>query len=49
MACSIVSKLLHQPSVRLREATCAGGEGEAIVAAAHEIFAVGATRRSNAA
>jgi glutamyl-tRNA reductase len=47
MAGSIVSKLLHQPSARLRRAACEGGEGEALVAAACEIFALGA--RDNAA
>jgi glutamyl-tRNA reductase len=38
MAGSIVSKLLHAPSARLRQAVCAGGSGEALVAAAVEIF-----------
>ncbi len=38
MAGSIVSKLLHAPSARLRQAVCDGGAGEAIVAAAVEIF-----------
>jgi glutamyl-tRNA reductase len=38
MAGSIVSKLLHAPSARLRQAVCDGGSGEAIVAAAVEIF-----------
>jgi glutamyl-tRNA reductase len=49
MAGSIVSKLLHQPSTRLRRAATEGGEGEALVAAAMEIFALGETRRGNAA
>jgi glutamyl-tRNA reductase len=49
MAGSIVSKLLHQPSDRLRRAASEGGEGDALVAAAQEIFAVRATRRSNVA
>lgn len=38
MAGSIVSKLLHQPSTRLRRAARDGGEGEALVAAAVQIF-----------
>ncbi|HEY6006477.1 MAG TPA: glutamyl-tRNA reductase [Anaeromyxobacter sp.] len=38
MAGSIVSKLLHRPSTRLRRAVCDGGEGEALVAAAVQIF-----------
>ncbi len=38
MAGSIVSKLLHGPSACLRRAACAGGEGEALVAAAVHIF-----------
>ncbi|HET7826313.1 MAG TPA: glutamyl-tRNA reductase [Anaeromyxobacter sp.] len=38
MAGSIVSKLLHQPSTRLRRAVRDGGEGEALVAAAVTIF-----------
>lgn len=38
MAGSIVSKLLHQPSARLRRAVHDGGEGEALVAAAVQIF-----------
>jgi glutamyl-tRNA reductase len=49
MAGSIVSKLLHQPSARLRRAASEGGEGEAIVAAAMEIFALGATHDGKAA
>jgi glutamyl-tRNA reductase len=38
MAGSIVSKLLHHPSARLKQAVCDGGRGEALVAAACEIF-----------
>ena len=38
MAGSIVSKLLHAPSARLRQAVCDGGAGEPLVAAAVEIF-----------
>lgn len=38
MAGSIVSKLLHGPSACLRRAASAGGEGEALVAAAVQIF-----------
>lgn len=38
MAGSIVSKLLHAPSARLRQAVCDGGAGEALVEAAVEIF-----------
>ncbi len=38
MAGSIVSKLLHAPSTRLRQAVCDGCAGEAIIAAAVEIF-----------
>ena len=38
MAGSIVSKILHAPSARLRQAVCDGGAGEALVAAAVEIF-----------
>jgi glutamyl-tRNA reductase len=53
MAGSIVSKLLHAPSARLRQAVCDGGAGEAIVAAAVEIFDLGRDpqpiRTSNAA
>ncbi len=53
MAGSIVSKLLHAPSARLRQAVCDGGAGEAIVAAAVEIFDLRrdapAARTSNAA
>jgi len=50
MAGSIVSKLLHQPSARLRRAVCDGGEGDALVAAAVQIFDLPpeATRRSSA-
>lgn len=42
MAGSIVSKLLHEPSARLRRAVCDGGEGEALVAAAVQIFGLSA-------
>jgi glutamyl-tRNA reductase len=42
MAGSIVSKLLHAPSARLRRAVCDGGEGQALVAAAVEIFGLSA-------
>jgi glutamyl-tRNA reductase len=38
MAGSIVSKLLHQPSARLRRAARDGDEGDALVAAAVQIF-----------
>jgi glutamyl-tRNA reductase len=38
LAGAIVAKILHAPSTRLREAVCAGGSGEALVAAAVEIF-----------
>lgn len=38
MAGSIVSKLLREPSVRLRRAASEGGAGEALVAAAREMF-----------
>jgi glutamyl-tRNA reductase len=38
LAGSIVAKLLHRPSTRLRRAVCDGGEGEALVAAAVQIF-----------
>jgi glutamyl-tRNA reductase len=44
MAGSIVSKLLHSPSARLRQAACDGGEGEALVAAAVQIFDLSAER-----
>jgi glutamyl-tRNA reductase len=44
MAGSIVSKLLHSPSARLRQAVCDGGEGEALVAAAVQIFDLSAER-----
>jgi glutamyl-tRNA reductase len=52
MAGSIVSKLLHQPSARLRRAVCDGGEGDALVAAAVQIFDLSpatTTRPENAA
>jgi len=38
MAGSIVAKLLHAPSTRLKRAVCGGGAGEALVAAAVQIF-----------
>lgn len=38
MAGSIVSKLLHQPSARLRQAVADGGAGEALLTAAALIF-----------
>ncbi len=38
MAGSIVSKILHQPSARLRQAVADGGAGEALVTAAAQIF-----------
>ncbi len=41
MAGSIVAKLLHRPSTRLREAARDGGQGEALVAAAVHIFDLG--------
>ncbi len=52
MAGSIVSKLLHEPSARLKQAVCDGGEGEALVSAAMWIFDLGsrpARQDSNAA
>ncbi len=52
MAGSIVSKLLHRPTARLREAASGEGGGEALFAAAIEIFELGtgpSTRRENAA
>lgn len=52
MAGSIVSKLLHRPSARLRRAVCDGGGGDALVAAAVHIFGLtpeSATRQDNAA
>lgn len=48
MAGSIVSKLLHGPSACLRRAACAGGEGEALVAAAVQIFDLSAETASRA-
>jgi glutamyl-tRNA reductase len=45
MAGSIVSKLLHAPSTRLRRAVCDGGPGEPIVAAAVEIFGLTGLRQ----
>ncbi len=38
LAGAIVSKLLHAPSARLRQAGAAGAPGEALMAAAREIF-----------
>ncbi len=38
MAGSIVSKILHEPSARLRQAVRDGGNGEALVSAARVIF-----------
>jgi glutamyl-tRNA reductase len=38
LAGAIVSKLLHAPSTRLREAVRSGGSGDPLVAAAVEIF-----------
>lgn len=38
LASAIVSKLLHAPSARLRQAGAAGAPGEALMAAAREIF-----------
>jgi glutamyl-tRNA reductase len=49
MAGSIVAKLLHAPSTRLRRAACDGGEGEALVAAAARIFDLPPDRRTGAA
>jgi glutamyl-tRNA reductase len=49
MAGSIVAKLLHLPSTRLRRAACDGGEGEALVAAAARIFDLPPVRRTGAA
>lgn len=49
MAGSIVSKLLHRPSTRLREAARDGGTGEALVAAAKHIFDLGNGARTGAA
>ena len=49
MAGSIVSKLLHRPSTRLREAARDGGTGEALVAAAKHIFDLGHGARTGAA
>jgi glutamyl-tRNA reductase len=45
MAGSIVAKLLHRPSARLKQAVCDGGQGEALVAAACEIFDLPAAAR----
>jgi glutamyl-tRNA reductase len=52
MAGSIVSKLLHHPSARLREAVADGGEGERLLEAAAHIFDLGpgpSQRRTSAA
>jgi glutamyl-tRNA reductase len=38
MAGSIVSKILHAPSARLRQAVCDGGANDPLVAAAVQIF-----------
>lgn len=43
MAGSIVSKLLHAPSARLRQAVCDGGANDPLVAAAVQIFDLSAT------
>ncbi len=45
MAGSIVSKLLHEPSTRLKRAVCDGGPGDALVEAAAQIFGVQADGR----
>ncbi len=47
MAGSIVSKILHAPSAKLRQAVCEGGAGEALVAAAVEIFELSADIRAH--
>jgi len=49
MAGSIVSKILHHPSTRLRQAVCDGGRGEALVAAACEMFDLSVARPRNVA
>lgn len=49
MAGSIVAKILHRPSARLKQAVCDGGRGEALVAAACEIFDLSEARPGNAA
>jgi glutamyl-tRNA reductase len=51
MAGSIVSKLLHQPSTRLRQAVADGGAGEALLTAAALIFGLPGegSRRPNVA
>jgi glutamyl-tRNA reductase len=52
MARSIVDKVLDQPSARLRKAVEEGGEGDAILRAAKQMFQLGtepATRRSRIA
>jgi glutamyl-tRNA reductase len=48
MAGSIVSKLLHQPSARLRQAVADGGAGEALLSAAALIFDVPADGKPRA-
>ena len=42
LAGAIVAKLLHHPSTRLRQAVCEGGDGQALVEAACEIFELSA-------
>jgi glutamyl-tRNA reductase len=51
MAGSIVSKLLHRPSARLRQAVADGGTGEALLIAAAQIFDLptDGNRRTNVA
>jgi glutamyl-tRNA reductase len=52
MAGSIVSKLLHHPSTRLREAVAGGGDGDKLLEAAALIFDLGpgaSPRRTSAA
>jgi glutamyl-tRNA reductase len=49
MAGSIVSKLLHRPSTRLREAARNGGPEEALVSAAVHIFGLEGGARPGAA
>jgi len=43
MAGSIVSRLLHEPSARLREAVRSGGAGEELISAAVRIFGLSST------
>jgi glutamyl-tRNA reductase len=45
LAGAIVSKILHAPSARLREAARSGGTGDPLVAAAVEIFELRGARR----